>query len=189
MGAIILALALTGIGLVSNSPSERMRLLNANLLASNSATLTLEAWCADHHLASPARVVARRDPKDVRPASPEVRARLGVGEGDTLGYRRVRLTCGTHVLSEADNWYVPARLTAGMNATLATTDTPFGRVILPLGPRRITLGVDWLWSGQGTPPAEDQGLFRHRALVENENGQPLAFVQETYLGANLALAP
>ena len=166
-----------------------MRLLNANLLASNSATLTLESWCADNHLSGPARVVAQRDPADVRPASPEIRARLGVRAGDTLGYRRVRLTCGSHVLSEADNWYVPARLTAEMNTTLATTDTAFGRVILPLVPRRITLGVDWLWSGQGTPPTADQGLFRHRALVEDEHGQPLAFVQETYLVANLALVP
>ena len=31
--------------------------------------------------------------------------------------------CGDQVFSEADNWYVPARLTAEMNHALDTTDT------------------------------------------------------------------
>jgi hypothetical protein len=174
---------------MASSPADLMRALNANLLASNSATLTLEAWCAERRLSSPARVVALRGTDMARPASPEIRARLGVAEGEMLGYRRVRLTCGSHVLSEADNWFVPTRLSAEMNATLASTDTAFGRVILPLSPRRITLGIDWLWNGQGAPPAVSQGLFRHRALVEDGQGRPLAYVQETYLAANLAVEP
>jgi hypothetical protein len=32
--------------------------LNADLLAHDSATLTIERWCADHQLADPARIVA-----------------------------------------------------------------------------------------------------------------------------------
>ena len=34
--------------------------LNADLLAHDSATLTLERWCADHRLADPARIAAER---------------------------------------------------------------------------------------------------------------------------------
>ena len=34
--------------------------LNADLLSHDSATLTLERWCADHRLADPARIVAER---------------------------------------------------------------------------------------------------------------------------------
>ena len=34
--------------------------LNADLLAHDSATLTIERWCADHRLADPARIVAER---------------------------------------------------------------------------------------------------------------------------------
>ncbi len=188
-----LAVAVAAVGLQAAaevaSPAERMRALNADLLASSSATLTLEGWCADRHLASPARIVALRDPAAVRPAPAEIRARLEVSVTEPLGYRRVRLACGGHVLSEADNWFVPARLTAEMNVTLSRTDTPFGRVVLPLSPHRVTLGVDWLWSGQGATPPADQGLFRHRALVEAPNGQPLAYVQETYLSEILTGQP
>ena len=35
----------------------------------------------------------------------------GIGPDEPVAYRHVRLRCGDHVLSEADNWYVPSRLT------------------------------------------------------------------------------
>jgi len=37
-----------------------LQTLNADLLSHDSATLTLERWCADHRLADPPRIVARR---------------------------------------------------------------------------------------------------------------------------------
>jgi len=37
-----------------------MQTLSADVLASRSATATLETWCGDHHLADPARIVADR---------------------------------------------------------------------------------------------------------------------------------
>jgi len=193
MGAAGLAAALAALalqaGAVAEAPAGLMHALNDRLLASPSATLTLEAWCAERHLASPARISAARDATAVKPAPAEVRSRLAVSADEPLGYRRVRLACGTHVLSEADNWFVPARLSPEMNATLSGTDTPFGRVVLSLSPHRQTLGVDWLWNGQGTPPTKDEGLFRHRALVEDPTGRPLAYVQETYLAEALTGTP
>ena len=42
---------------------------NAELLTHDSATLTLERWCDVHRLASPARILARESPKEVRWAS------------------------------------------------------------------------------------------------------------------------
>ena len=51
----------------------------------------------------------------------------------------VQLTCGAHVLSDAENWYLPARLTADMNRRLEETEAPFGRVVAPLGFHRRTL--------------------------------------------------
>jgi hypothetical protein len=101
--------------------------LNADLLSHDGATLTLERWCADHQLADPARIVAERVHNVDKPASAEVRAALDVKPDEPLGCRRVRLKCGEHVLSEADNWYVPARLSPEMNHTLETTDTPFAK--------------------------------------------------------------
>lgn len=118
--------------------------------------------------------------------------------GEPLGFRRVQLFCGDLLLSEADNWYVPARLTAAMNRRLATTDVPFGRVVRPLGPARRTFAVRPLWSPRPTPaePAAGEGrapaleippaLFVHHALLLSRVGLPLAEVAETYLRPLLA---
>jgi hypothetical protein len=36
---------------------------------------------------------------------------------------------GNYILSEADNWYVPSRLTPEMNQALETTKFAFGRAV------------------------------------------------------------
>ena len=151
--------------------------LNAELLGGRTATELLEARCAELGLADPPRVHAevQRGRRIARSAA--ARARLGIGKDEALGYRRVRLVCGAHVLSEALNWYVPARLTPAMNAQLEQGDTPFGRVILPLSPSRRTLSARVLWDGRGRAPAT---ILRHRALVIDGQGRPLAEVIENY---------
>jgi hypothetical protein len=46
---------------------------------------------------------------DLAPAGvPQI---LGVDPDEPVRFRRVPLKCGDHVLSEAENWYVPSRLT------------------------------------------------------------------------------
>src|ERR1700743_913034 len=72
--------------------------LNADLLGHHSATLTLDRWCADHDLATPAEVFAERGKRD-KPASPEIRKMLAVDADTPVAYRSVRLKCGGHVLS------------------------------------------------------------------------------------------
>ena len=177
--------------------------LNADLLAHDSATLTLERWCADHRLADPARIVAERVSDAVKPASAEVREALDVKPDEPLGYRRVRLKCGDHVLSEADNWYVPARLTPEMNHALETTDTPFGKAVAALHFRRHTLSADLLWRplpkgweiGATPVPQEASALtipdhvLEHRAVLSTPDGEPFSEVVETYTGEVLAFPP
>ena len=75
------------------------RALNAQLLAHDSATAVLAGWCADHHLADPPTIVARRLPGE-KPAGARVRALLHAAPGEAVRYRRVALVCGTHVLSQ-----------------------------------------------------------------------------------------
>src|SRR5277367_6981998 len=60
--------------------------LNADLLAHDSATLTLERWCADHRLADPALIVAERVHDVDKPATAEVRAALDANPEEPLGY-------------------------------------------------------------------------------------------------------
>src|SRR5882762_11798401 len=161
-----------------------LQTLNVNLLSHDSATLTLERWCDVHRLASPARIVAVRVLNGEKPVSPEQRRELGVTPTEPIRYRRVRLLCGTVVLSEADNWYVPGRLTAEMNKLLDSTDVPFGKVVQELHFRRHTLSSTLLWfplpegwEMNPIPPKDPSAvltipseLLQHRALLTLPDG-------------------
>ena len=152
--------------------------LNAELLSHDSATLTLDHWCAAHRLASPAHIVAERVNGADQAPTDEQRQLLGVSATEPIRYRKVRLTCGDHVLSEADNWYVPARLTPEMNRLLDTTDTAFGRAVQALDFHRRTLSVKLLWSPlpqgweMGAPLPERRGttLTIPHAVLEHRVG-------------------
>jgi hypothetical protein len=177
--------------------------LNADLLSHDSATLTLERWCGAHRLASPPLIVAARIPGPDKPASPEQRRELKVTATEPLRYRRVRLRCGALVLSEADNWYVPARLTPEMNRLLDTTDAPFGKVVRELNFQRHTLSSKLLWQPlpegwemnadtlEGQTPDLDlpPTLLEHRAVLYLPDGTPFSDLIETYTGNVLAFAP
>lgn len=176
--------------------------LNAELLSHDSATLTLERWCDVHRLASPPRIVAARVDTADKPPSREQRLELGVSPTEPVRYRRVRLLCGPLVLSEADNWYVPGRLTPEMNRLLDTTDMPFGKVVQALHFQRHTLGAKLLWlplpeGWEMNRPAVIEGatelaippyVLEHRALLSLPNGTPFSEVVEAYTHSVLGFA-
>lgn len=180
-----------------------LQTLNADLLANASATLTLDRWCAAHRLAAEPVIVADRVRGQDKPATAEVRALLKVDAGTPVRYRRVRLRCGERVLSEADNWYLPGKLTAEMNRVLETTDTSFGRVVRPLDFRRTTLEARLLWhplpegwdSGAALPAAGPGALdlppflLEHRAVLTLPDGTPFSALVESYTRQVLAFAP
>jgi len=177
-----------------------LQTLNADLLSHPSATLTLERWCGAHHLAVEAKIVAHRVQGADKPLPPDGSTLLGIGPNEPVRYRRVQLACGDVVLSDADNWYVPARLTAAMNQQLDSSDVPFGKVVQPLHFRRQTLSADLLWSplpdgwdsGAALPPSSDKSLtipvhvLQHRALLYTQDNQPFSLVVESYT-ANVLL--
>jgi chorismate-pyruvate lyase len=177
-----------------------LQTLNAELLSHPSATLTLDRWCAAHRLASPARIVADRAADAEQAPTDKQRQLLRVTATDPIRYRRVRLVCGDHVLSEADNWYVPARLTSEMNRLLDTTDIAFGRVVQRLNFRRRTLSAKLLWPPlpqdweMGAPLPERRGatltipraVLQHRAVLFLPDGTPFSEVVETYTREVLA---
>ncbi|PXW63659.1 hypothetical protein [Methylobacterium sp. B4] len=160
--------------------------LSARLLAAPSATAVLEAWCAERGLAPDPRIVAVRVPGPDKLPGTARRERLAVGADEPIRYRRVRLTCGSHVLSEADNWYVPSRLTPAMNAALDNSQAPFGHVVRPLGPSRRNLSLTMLWSSEHdmTMPGPGEPLFSVEAVL-SAGGIPFCEVAETYTGAVL----
>jgi hypothetical protein len=117
--------------------------------------------------------------------------------------RHVELSCGDHVLSVADNWYVPSRLTAAMNQSLESTDTPFGRAVADLRPFRRTFAAETLWRPLETgwemraPGPDHPGetlaipdrIFEHRALLFTPDMKPFSEVDETYTGEILSFGP
>ena len=184
--------------------------LNAELLSHDSATLTLEHWCDVHRLASPAKITAARVMDVDKQPTAEQRVELGVSPTESVRYRRVKLACGAVVLSEADNWYVPGRLTPEMNKQLDGSDTPFGVVVRPLHFQRHTVSSRLLWlplpagwemrggavaGGAVTGGAEVAGdqpmpprLLEHRAILSLPDGTPFSEVVETYTDQVLGFA-
>ena len=178
-----------------------LQTLNSQLLSHDSATLTLDQWCGAHKMADPARTVAERVHGQEQPPPPEVLQLLGV-PADAVRYRQVKLRCGDHVLSEADNWYVPARLQPQMNQVLDTTDTAFGRAVQDLHFQRHTLSAKLLWSPlpegweMGAPLPQATGgklavpphVLEHRAVLSLPDGTPFSAVVETYTSEVLAFS-
>ena len=176
--------------------------LNADLLSHDSATLTLDRWCKTHRLAMPAQIVADRVPSIDKTPTAEQRQILRVSESEPVHYRRVQLRCGLHVLSEAENWYVPSRLTPEMNRTLDTTSIPFGQAVQALHFTRQTLSAKMLWSplpegwemGAASGPAGSYSsrlqipseVLQHRAVLTLPDGTPFSTVIETYTDDVLA---
>ena len=212
----IAALLLAGTALAREAPSwpdtfvgrlEALALMqqaSLEILGDDSATHALERWCGEHKLADEARVLARVLSTDDPGAGADVRGRLEVGPDEPLRYRRVELRCGARVLSVAENWYVPARLTPAMNAELEHGDTPFGKVVRPLEPYRRTFRIEQLWSP--LPEGWDRGasrgdagadaalqipaaLVEHRALLYSSAHRPFSEVHETYQRDLLATPP
>jgi hypothetical protein len=184
-----------------NTPANRwqaiaeMQTLNAEILGSKSATFSLEHWCGVHHLADNPRLVADFvADAPIKDATTDQRQRLGIGPSEPVKYRRVRLRCGERVLSEADTWSVPSRLTDEMNRVLTTTDTPFGRAIKDLQPYRLTFAAKVLWTPDTTDThasiAWPKALFEHQAVLYRA-ADHLAFseVDEVYQAAILDFPP
>jgi hypothetical protein len=150
------------------------------LAAQDSATAALGQWCEAKALAAPPTVRAERIAGGDTAPSAEVRRLLEVGANQPVGYRHVRLSCGARVLSVAHNWYVPGRLPAAMNRTLDTSDTPFGKVIAPLGFARERLASEQ-GAAEGCPSGT---VLSHRALLRLPDGRPISLVVECYTAAN-----
>lgn len=151
------------------------------LAASDSATAALGQWCGAREIATSAEIRVRLVERPPELASTAIRTALGVLPAERLVYRHVQLACGTAVLSEAKNWYVPARIAPAMNTALSTTDTPFGKVVAPLGFRRERLASRRGRAAQ-CPPGT---VLSHTAVLRLPDGRAISFVIECYTRENL----
>ena len=177
-------LAGLGLALLAGACSPTLNRFERTLAANDSATAALGQWCAARGMAAPATIRAIADRSASEAASATTRAALGVSADEPVAFRQVRLACGSDVLSEAKNWYVPARLTPAMNAALLASDTPFGTVVRPLGFRR-----ERIESRRGRAAECPAGtVLSHRAVLRLADGRGISLVIECYTPANLRKA-
>lgn len=181
MKRILPSAAIAGLTACAIQPATPVDGLERMLASHDSATAALEQWCEQQGLAVPAQVVAEQVPGQLVGEPADLRALLQVGGDEVLGSRHVRLTCGGRLLSQAQNWYVPARLTPDMNAALASTNTPFGKVAAPLGFRRELIETR---RGPGPDCPAGTVLFQ-RAILRLPDGRALAHVLECYAASAL----
>lgn len=204
--AFVAAFALAGTPARSDEDPnfvQRLRLqaqlaeLNAALLSRDSATAVLQALC-DRRMPDAPRIRARRlETPDAPQAAAAARRQLGVAAQEPIRLRRVELICGETILSRADNWYLPGRLTPQMNTLLDSTERPFGVVVAPLRFQRRTLSAqllfqplpqgwearrEWAFEDAPTPPAQ---VLQHRAVLQTPDGRPFSLLVETYTDAVL----
>jgi hypothetical protein len=168
--------------------------LQRQLMSHPSATLVLTQWCAAYHLAAEPQIIARRVHGPAKPIPYRVRLNLALKPGEAVGYRRVQLLCGDRILSDADNWYVPDRLTPAMNRLLDHTDTPFGLAVRDLHFERRTLSSKTLWApiapaAPGSMMSVPEHLLRNEGLLTVPGGLPIAQVIENYTAEILGNPP
>lgn len=202
MATVLVATSLTPGGAAAEGSQtnyvQRLRLqaqlqtLNSDLLSHDSATAVLQGLCDRRDPAAP-RILARQVqvPDDLAAAN-AARRQLGAAANEPVHRRRVELTCGEVVLSRADNWYLPGRLTAQMNTDLASTQRPFGVVVRPLNFQRRTLSSRLLFQPlpagwEAADPADldapvsvPANVLQHRAYLQTPDGRPFALLIETY---------
>jgi hypothetical protein len=170
----------------------QLQTLNSDLLSRDSATAVLQGLCDRREPGAP-RIRARRiETPDNPQAAGAARRQLGAAANEAIRLRRVELMCGEVVLSRADNWYLPDRLTPEMNSRLNTSETPFGVVVAPLRFQRRTLSSQLLFNplppgwaaagelafeGPATPPPH---VLQHRAVLQTPDGRPFSLLVETY---------
>ena len=183
-GALAIAVALPAAGCVSASDA-RLGQFERLLATHDSATAALTEWCETRGIANPAMIRAVRVEKSDYALPAGIGEMMDIAAGDRLQVRHVRLLCGQLVLSEAINVYVASRLSEPMNRTLESTDTPFGRVIAPLGFTRERLAS---FHGQAADcPAGT--VLTQRALLRLSDGRPISALLECYTAAILAPPP
>ncbi|NKL39034.1 hypothetical protein GFL49_36170 [Rhizobium leguminosarum bv. viciae] len=172
-----------------------LQTLNSELLSNASATLTLDRWCMTHKLAPVGeKIVAQRVKGQDAPADATIRHLLAAAPDEPIVHRRVRLACGVRILSEADNWYLPSRLTPEMNQALDSSDVAFGRAVQALNFSRKTISANLLWApltpgwemASISPPLPatklelPHFLIEHHAVLNLPGGSPFSALIERY---------
>lgn len=165
----------------NNALLTPVRLLYLHLMSFPTATSALAAWISAQGLGSDtirAKVLGQAYCND------------GATRKGGIATRRVLLTCGPNVLSDATIVYRDYLLPADLRSQLRSTDLPFGEVVKSLGPSRRTTFAS-LTAAPRTVISHDPvrpftPILELHATVTTADHGPIARVREVY-GAYLLL--
>jgi hypothetical protein len=175
--------------------------LNVEPLSNDNKKQTLERWCMSHRLVSNPQIAIERV-LDVEELPTEAqRKTLATSAKQPVRHRKVRVLCGSAVLLEADDWYLPSRVSPQVSALIDGTDLPFETAVQIAHFRRRILSAALLWpqlpelgnvefeEGVAEPQAIrplPAHVLTHHVLVMLPDGTPFGEAQENYTGSVLA---
>jgi len=172
---------------------ERLRKFALLLDQSGTATAALLAWCQARGIGH-GEIEARRRPGLQLPAASSAGTSMAGRVGPLLtdrhgnrrnaGARTVVLSRGGNALSQADIIYNTDVLSRKMRDALRETSAPFGRVVQPLDPRRLT--THRAFAPARALTASQVGLAYpvlvvHATVFSNQIERPIARVRESYM--------
>jgi hypothetical protein len=175
--------------------------LNVELLTSESEKETLARWCVSHRLVSNPQIAIERvlDAEELPTAAQ--RTMLDTSAKESVRHRKVRVFCGSAVLLEADDWYLPSRVSPQVNALIESTELPLERAVQIAYFRRRTLSATLLWPqlpelrelGSEKGLTESQAIqplparvLTHHVLLMLPDGTPFGEIQANYMSNVLA---
>ena len=179
-----------------------LQTLNVELLTNDNTERTLGAWCVSHRLSTRPTIATERV-SDAEEIPTEVqRKMLAASTKDSVRHIKVRVLCGSVVLLEADNWYLPARISPQWNASIERTEWPLEAAVQTGHFRRRILSASLLWpplpelkelaSGEAQGRAQSGAVqplparvLAHHLLVLLPDGAPFGEVEENYTGGVL----
>lgn len=155
-------------GMAPASAHDQGQKLRALLLERDSATASLQSFCK-----TPIHAVLLHD-HSIPDSALIASLNLSATSDAAITIRHVQLICGSTLLSEAWNAYVPNRLTPIARARLADKHTPFGRAVgsATFWRERLSSRVTGLPAGF---------ILENRALLHRHTDSlPIAAVLERY---------
>jgi chorismate-pyruvate lyase len=155
--------------------------LRTYILAADSVTLAMSDWCREHGIGRlPLRSVVHRR-AGIRPLPADFPIRIGHDEA--VWFREITLMAGDVPLLDADNWFLPYRISPDAAATLLETDTPFGTALLPGRQTRVSTAILVPEAAGALPPegvrSPGVAVLTLRGIVSLD-GQPVSYVEERF---------
>ena len=169
---------------LSSEKASRLQRFREGLNLSRTATAFLNDWLYEEFGVIDAELCIDILQTETDPVCEALLRLLDVEQPADLAYRRVVISHDSVALSEAQNWYVPKRLTVEMRRAIARTRQPFGHIVGPIVAHRDELPRMTQASIPDSPkPRCKAPILECSALLRRSDDKPISLVREWYTSA------